>query len=1080
MDTERYQRIREALQEAGRLDGDARRSYLEGVPDDVRGEVQRLLGDDVITGDLFPAPTPPPERCGPYRIEKEIGRGGMGVVYEATDGERRVAVKVLHPHVPHARFEREAKLGLKVDHENVVRTLDAGEDYLVMEYVKGKTLRELAGEWGTIPETLLREIARQAAAGLRSIHRAGIVHRDLKPENILIDDLQRVRIMDLGIAKALEGTVQLTSQGQFLGSMNYAAPEQWEGEPVGWRADVYSLGVVLYELATGANPFQAESASATIKAHLDSTPMPVAQLNPDLSTFFSEVVRTMLAKRPEDRDVGDAFEEGEEGTWWAAHQRARMLPRIPVRRDTPLRGRDGELGFLREAWRAGHAVVLLEGEAGVGKTRLIDEFLQGLEDAHILYGAFTAARGMGGLTDAIRAKFGSEEQLAPYLAETPRLLPDFAAFLRDETAMEGGALQAACCRFLGGLADEKPTVWVIEDLHHAPGEARAVVEALARAGRGLLIATARRGFRGLEGAARLALGRLAPDDVVAMVGDEVRGRIIAQKAEGVPLFVVELMQAEGAEIPSAIRDILGARLEGLSDEARMILDAGAVQGFEFDAELVARVLERPLVKVLQDLAQMERQAGLVRAAGRRYRFDHKQLQEMLYVELPPRLREEYHALLAEAHADDDAHFLAWHHLRGSRPQKGLPHVIEALEHLHHRHLSEAVIELAELALPHLEGEERAEVLVRLERGQNRLGRIEGAPLDEALTLAQTPALRARVLEALAYHHARGSNYEDALAALGLAAELALTPETDLRVAGAYSHVLWRIGEKEAAKMHAQRQLDLARELDDHEQEMLALSRLGVAHMALGDHDAALEMLETNIEVCRRSGFGWSEAVNVGNLGVLHIRRGRWAEALKLYESALDLSRDVGYRQGEVIAMYNQGEIWWNLGRADKGQPWLDQGLALARELARPHLIGMGLLLRGKLDGDEDALHEALELYRRIGSPTDVAGCLLYLGKLDEAAKIAKEARARGHLLLALARRGDVEPTVELLENEEARLGLRHQMEARFYLWEHTGYRTHLEEAKRILQHLQDHAPAPYRASMIENVALHRAIHEAEA
>jgi serine/threonine-protein kinase len=1078
VDVERHQRIREALQEAGRLEGDERRSYLDRIPADVAAEVRRLLGDNVVTGDLFPPPAPPPETCGPFRIEKEIGRGGMGVVYEATDGERRVAVKVLHPHVPHTRFEREAKLGLKVDHENVVRTLDAGEDYLVMEQVEGKTLRELAGDWGTIPETLLREIARQSAAGLRAIHRAGIVHRDLKPENILIDDHQRVRIMDLGIAKALEGTVQLTTQGQFLGSMNYAAPEQWEGEPVGWRADVYSLGVVLYELATGANPFQRDSASATIKAHLDVTPPPVANLNPDISTFFSEVVATMLAKRPADRDVGDALEKGEDGEWWASHQRARMLPRIPVRRDTPLVGRAAELTFLREAWRHGHGVVLIEGEAGVGKTRLIDEFLQGIDDAHILYGAFTAARGMGGLTDAIRRKFGTEERLAPYLAATPRLLPDFAAFVFDETAMEVGALQAACCRFLSGLADEKPTVWVVEDLHHAPGEARGVVEALARTNRGLLIATARTGVRGIENAARLTLGRLAPEHVVAMVGDEARGRAIAHKAEGVPLFVVEMMQAEGTEIPSAIRDILGARLEGLTYETRMILDAGAVQGFEFDAELVAKVLECPLVKVLQDLAQIERHSGLVRATGRTYRFDHKQLQEMLYVELPPRLREEYHALLAEAYEGDDPHFLALHHLRGSRPKEGLPHLLDALENLHRRHLSEAVIELAELALPHLEGEDRVEVLVRLERGQNRLGRVEGTPLEEALKLARRPELRARVLEALAYHHARGSNYEDALAALGLASELALTPEIELRVAGAYSHVMWRIGEKEAGKMHAQRQLELAREVGDHEQEVLALSRLGIAHMALGDNDAAREMLERNIAVCRESGFGWSEAVNVGNLGVLCIRRGLWAEALELYESSLELSVAVGYRQGEVIAMYNQGEIWWNLGRADRGQPWLDKGLTLARELARPHLIGMGLLLRGKLDGEEEALQEALALYRRIGSPLDVAGCLLYLGKLDEAAAIAREARARGHLLLALAKRGDEDEVVEMLKKEEPMLGLRHQMEARYHLWEHTGNRHHMDEAKRLLQHLQDHAPPPYRASMVENVRLHRAIFEA--
>lgn len=101
----------------------------------------------------------------------------------------------------------------------------------------------------------------------------------------------------------------------------------------------------------------------------------------------------------------------------------------------------------------------------------------------------------------------------------------------------------------------------------------------------------------------------------------------------------------------------------------------------------------------------------------------------------------------------------------------------------------------------------------------------------------------------------------------------------------------------------------------------------------------------------------------------------------------------------------------------------------------------------RLDGDEAALNEALELYRKIGSPLDVAGCLLYLGQLNEATAIAKEARARGHLLLALARKGDVEPVVEMLENEEAMLGLRHQVEARYYLWEHSEHRGHLKEAE---------------------------------
>ena len=180
---------------------------------------------------------------GVYRVEAELGLGGMGTVYRATGPEGVVALKVVHPHLLATpgffkRFLREAEVGKRVRHENVVRTLDVDaisleghqHNYLVMEYVEGKSLRELLRELGTIPETLLREIALQTAAGLCAIHAAGIIHRDLKPENILITDDHQIRIMDLGVAKLQEASIAITREGEFAGSLLYAAPEQFGGD----------------------------------------------------------------------------------------------------------------------------------------------------------------------------------------------------------------------------------------------------------------------------------------------------------------------------------------------------------------------------------------------------------------------------------------------------------------------------------------------------------------------------------------------------------------------------------------------------------------------------------------------------------------------------------------------------------------------------------------------------------------------------------------------------------------------------------------------------------------------------------
>ena len=188
--------------------------------------------------------------------------------------------------------------------------------------------------------------------------------------------------MDLGVARLMEESVALTREGQFAGSLLYAAPEQFGKESVGPAADLYSVGVMLYELAAGENPFQRDGAVAVMTAHLKDTPQRLSERNSDVSPFFSEVVGTLLQKDPASRFASSKefqalLDEGEKSAWWGEREKVLLkeeghLPKIPVRRETHLHGREETLTLLRDCWKSARegrgSMVLLEGEAGIGKT----------------------------------------------------------------------------------------------------------------------------------------------------------------------------------------------------------------------------------------------------------------------------------------------------------------------------------------------------------------------------------------------------------------------------------------------------------------------------------------------------------------------------------------------------------------------------------------------------------------------------------------------------------------------------------------------------------------------------------------
>ena len=247
-----------------------------------------------------------------FRIESEIGRGGMGVVYLAHQSfpERKVALKLLSPDLAddpafRERFIRESNAAAAIEHPNIVPVHAAGEDggrlYLAMRYVEGTDLRSTLERDGALSPERAARICAQIADALEAAHERGLVHRDVKPGNILLDSREHAYLSDFGLIKPTQTGTEFTKTGQFMGSVEYVAPEQIRGDAVDGRADTYSLGCVLFECLTGRAPFHRENEVATLYAHLEEPAPNPKDTRSDVPSSLAAVVERSMAKRPEDR-----------------------------------------------------------------------------------------------------------------------------------------------------------------------------------------------------------------------------------------------------------------------------------------------------------------------------------------------------------------------------------------------------------------------------------------------------------------------------------------------------------------------------------------------------------------------------------------------------------------------------------------------------------------------------------------------------------------------------------------------------------------------------------------------------------
>jgi len=537
-----------------------------------------------------------------YELGAELGRGAAGVVHRAWDRvlDRPVAVKLLDRRtdaLDRDRLLHEARAAAAMSHPHIVGIHDAGEDgdtpYLVMELVEGSNLRQLAApDWPTIVR-----LADEVLQALEHAHGRGLIHRDLKPENILIETaggLPRARLADFSVARV--GTRRTaTLDGGIVGTPLYLAPEQALGEAIDGRADLYSLGAVLYELASGRPPFSGADALVVIAEHLHAPLVPPRTWRSDVPPMLEAVIVRLLAKRPEDRFADAATTRaallaalltGDDAPAMSAPGAPMLLSQLARGR---LVGRRSELdrlrGILAESLGGRGQMVVLSGEPGVGKSRLAQEVLvqARLAGAKVLRGGsyeFEATTPYLPFAEALRGWINESSddvlreatadiapdlaRLAPELAERVGPFPERPALTPGEERMR---LYEAVARLFRRLATRGLVVF-LDDLHWADQGSLALVHSLLRqvtADRILILGAYREveldRSHPLAGAlvewnrerlvTRLALGRLSMEEtrsfLATLFGQETVGdafaRAIHRETEGNPFFLEEVVKA---------------------------------------------------------------------------------------------------------------------------------------------------------------------------------------------------------------------------------------------------------------------------------------------------------------------------------------------------------------------------------------------------------------------------------------------------------------------------------------------------------------------------------------------------------
>ncbi len=645
------------------------------------------IADRTLGGMLtVPSEAAPIEVPG-YQIVAKLGRGGMGVVYQALESrlDRHVALKFVPAEMAGdahrmQRFIREAQTASGLNHPHIctVHALSEhdGVPFIVLEFIEGKTLKAHAATKPAIPDAC--RLVRQAANALAAAHAAGVVHRDIKPENMMVRSDGYVKVLDFGLARRLPtlapnvgAASHDTWPGTVVGTVSYMSPEQARGAALDGASDIFSLGIVLYWLVTGEHPFQKGTSFETLHAIANAQPTPVSRLCPNVPAALEGLLEGMLQKdsrlRPTATEVERALTSIIRGVRAAREPSSRRVVH-----------REQELTALCQSLAAAEAgrgsLVCVTGEPGIGKTTLVEDFLEGLESR----GNVQIARGrcserqasasaylpiVDALADLMRGETGDAvARLLKVVAPTwsAQLVPGSRYGTVPPVAHTQQAMLRELSSLLTAVSRLGIVVLFVDDVHWSDV---STVDLLAYLGRHcrerpVLIIVTYRPTELLLGphpfhrvkldlqaqgvCTELALNFLAREEIESYLALAFPDHafpshfvdLIHSRTEGSPLFMADLLrylrergviaEAEGRwrlarelpdiwqDLPETVRSMIQRKLERLAEDDRWLLSVAAAQGHQFDSTVIAGAAGRDPAEVEERLQVLDRVHGLVR------------------------------------------------------------------------------------------------------------------------------------------------------------------------------------------------------------------------------------------------------------------------------------------------------------------------------------------------------------------------------------------------------------------------------------------------------------------------------------